>query len=101
MTSEIYTKLRSSSPILHVDKISIPVLLLIGKADRRVIPTHGAELYHALKARNGLNGNGKSSVEMLCFDGEGHPLDGVEAAKISFEATVDWFVQATGPWVIS
>jgi acylaminoacyl-peptidase len=67
MTSEIYNKLRSTSPILHVDKLSIPVLLLIGKADRRVILTHGAELYHALKARN------------------------------SFEAMVDWFVQATGP----
>jgi len=88
MTTEIFNKLRSSSPILHVDHVSIPVLLLIGKVDRRVVPSQGIEYYHALKAR-------KRRVEMLRFDGESHPLDGVEAARISFEATVDWFAQAT------
>jgi acylaminoacyl-peptidase len=88
MTTEIFDKLRSSSPIRHVDQISIPVLLLIGKVDRRVIPSQGIELYHALKARNKM-------VEMLRFEGESHPLDGVEAAKISFEAAMDWFAQAT------
>ena len=34
-------------------------------------------------------------VEMLIFEGEGHPLDGVEAAKVSFEVTKKWFVDAT------
>ena len=88
MTTEIFDKLTSSSPISYVDQVSIPVLLLIGKADRRVVPSQGVEFYHALKAR-------KRRVEMLCFDGESHPLDGVETAKISFEATIDWFAQAT------
>lgn len=90
MTTEIFDKLTSSSPISHVDQVSIPILLLIGKVDRRVIPSQGIEFYHALKAR-------KRRVDMLCFDGESHPLDGVEAAKISFEATIDWFAQATAP----
>ena len=72
------------------------MLLLIGKADRRVIPTHAVEFYHALKASNVLNGDGKGSVEMLCFDKEGHALDGVETARISFEAIIDWFTKATG-----
>jgi acylaminoacyl-peptidase len=88
MTTAIFDKLISSSPIHCVDQVSIPVLLLIGKVDRRVIPSQGIEFYHALKAR-------KKKVEMLCFDGESHPLDGVETAKISFEATIDWFAQAT------
>jgi len=87
LTPEVFEKLNSSSPIPHVDNVSIPVLLLIGKADRRVCPTNGIGFYHALKART-------TKVEMLCFDTEGHALDGVEAARISFEAALDWFVQA-------
>lgn len=91
MTTEIFDKLRASSPIVHVGQISIPVLLLIGKADSRVVPTQGIQLYHALRARGG--NEKKKKVEMLCFEGESHPLDGVEAAKISFEATIDWFAR--------
>ena len=88
MTTEIFDKLRSSSPIRHVDQVSIRILLLIGKVDRRVIPSQGIEYYHALKAR-------KKIVQMLRFEGESHPLDGVEAAKVSFEAAIDWFAKAT------
>jgi hypothetical protein len=31
---------------------------------------------------------------MLVFEGEGHPLDGVEAAKVCFEVTKKWLVGA-------
>ena len=57
-------------------------------------PSHGIELYHALKARCAAKGKDVAKyVEMLTFNGEGHPLDGVETAKISFEAMRDWFAQ--------
>lgn len=96
------------SPISHVDSVKIPVLLLMGSADRRVAPSQGVDFYHALKARyasvrvrdggGDVVGNNRRRrrrrrrVEMLVFEGESHPLDGVEAAKASFEATKEWFV---------
>lgn len=96
ITSEIYTNLLAVSPMSHVDSIKIPVLLLIGAADRRVAPSQGVDFYHALKARYAaIGGDGvdniRRRVEMLVFEGEGHPLDGVEAAKAGFEATTEWF----------
>jgi acylaminoacyl-peptidase len=84
MTGETFTKLEAMSPIFHVDKVKAPVLLLIGLNDRRVAPTHGIEYYHALKARG-------QEVEMLTFEGESHPLDGVECARVGWEAGRDWF----------
>lgn len=94
ITASAFEKLRAKSPILYIDEICVPVLLLIGKADRRVAPSHGIELYHALKARCAAKGKDVAKyVEMLTFNGEGHPLDGVETAKISFEAMRDWFAQ--------
>jgi acylaminoacyl-peptidase len=60
-----------------------PVLLGIGASDQRVSPTQGIGFYHLLK-------DAGETVEMLIFDGEGHPLDGVEAAKLMWEAGRDW-----------
>jgi acylaminoacyl-peptidase len=84
MTPATFQKLFEASPIAHVDSIRAPVLLLIGEDDLRVVPAQGLRLYHALKGR-------ERRVEMLWFKGETHPLDGVEAARISWEAGRDWF----------
>jgi acylaminoacyl-peptidase len=104
VSSEIYTNLLSVSPISHVDSIKVPVLLLIGSADRRVVATsQGVNFYHSLKARYAAAsvgardrhvGGTNRKVEMLVFEGEGHPLDGVEAAKVCFEVTKKWLVGA-------
>ncbi|KAF8900475.1 Alpha/Beta hydrolase protein [Gymnopilus junonius] len=94
---ETYKILYEASPISFVDNVCIPVLLLIGAADRRVAPTQGIDYYHALKARFALRNKGQADelkVDMLVFEGESHPLDGVEAAKVSFEATKKWFGDA-------
>ena len=97
VTGEISSKLQLASPIVHLDAIQAPVLLLVGAADRRVAPTHGVEFYHALKGRyaaEGVDVGGvKKKVEMLIFEGESHPLDGVEAAQATFEATKEWFLR--------
>ena len=75
-------------------------MLLIGSADGRIAPSQGVDFYHALKTRYasvGSHGGHVSSnrkVEMLTFEGESHPLDGVEAAKVSFEVTKKWLVGA-------
>ena len=62
-------------------------------------PSQGIDFYHALKARYAKSAaevpggrvDGNKKVEMLIFEGESHPLDGVEAAKVSFEVTKQWF----------
>jgi dipeptidyl aminopeptidase/acylaminoacyl peptidase len=87
MTPELYAQLYPSSPIAHVRKVEAPVLLLLGTEDRRVVNVQGKTLFHALR------GLGKK-VELLTFEGEGHPLDGIEAARVGWEATVDWFDKA-------
>ncbi|KAH6912211.1 acylaminoacyl-peptidase [Coprinopsis sp. MPI-PUGE-AT-0042] len=84
MIGETYAKLETMSPMYYVDKVKVPVLLLIGLSDRRVAPTHGIEYYHALKARG-------QEVEMLTFEGESHPLEGVECSRVHWEAGRDWF----------
>ena len=85
ITPELYAKLYAASPIAHVDKVRTPVLLLIGEDDLRVPPSQGKGFYHALKGR------GNVPVEMLVFPKESHPLEGVEASRVSVEAMVDWF----------
>ncbi|KAI0068405.1 alpha/beta-hydrolase [Artomyces pyxidatus] len=86
MTPDLYAKLYPTSPVAHVEKVKAPVLLLLGLDDQRVVNVQGKTFYHALK------GQGKE-VDMLVFKGEGHPLDGVEAARVGWEATVDWFAK--------
>ncbi|KAH7882100.1 Alpha/Beta hydrolase protein [Phlebopus sp. FC_14] len=84
VTPEIYAKLYGASPISYIDKVKTPVLLLIGEDDLRVPPTQGKGYYHALKGRHRV-------AEMLVFPKETHPIDGVEAARVAFEAGRDWF----------
>ncbi|KAJ8590553.1 alpha/beta-hydrolase [Rhizopogon salebrosus TDB-379] len=84
MTPAAYRKLFEASPIAHVDRVRAPVLLLLGEDDLRVVPTQGMRFYHALKGR-------EKSVDMLTFPKETHPLEGVEAARVSWEAGRDWF----------
>ncbi|OAX35979.1 alpha/beta-hydrolase [Rhizopogon vinicolor AM-OR11-026] len=84
LTPASFQTLFAASPIAHVDRVRAPVLLLLGEDDLRVVPTQGMRLYHALKGREG-------TVEMLVFPKESHPLEGVEAARVSWEAGRDWF----------
>ena len=88
MTPELYAQLYQTSPIAHVRNVLAPVLLLLGLEDRRVVNVQGRTFFHALR------GLGKK-VELLTFEGEGHAIDGIEAARVGWEATVDWFDKAT------
>ncbi|KAF8268744.1 alpha/beta-hydrolase [Lactarius quietus] len=84
MPPALYAKLYPSSPIAHVRSVRAPVLLLFGTEDRRVVNVQGKAFFHALRALG-------REVELLAFEGEGHALDGVEATRVGWEATVDWF----------
>ncbi|ESK91736.1 acylamino-acid-releasing enzyme, partial [Moniliophthora roreri MCA 2997] len=96
MTPELYDVLFKASPIAYVEKVKAAVLLCIGGSDKRVAPTQGIDYYHALKAarakgKNGLKSDNDDGVEMLWFQEDGHPLDSVEATRISFIRTAEWF----------
>ncbi len=52
-----------------------------------MVNVQGRTFFHALR------GLGKK-VDLLTFEGEGHSLDGVETARVGWEATVDWFEKA-------
>jgi dipeptidyl aminopeptidase/acylaminoacyl peptidase len=84
VTPSTFAVLQEASPIAHVDKMKTPVLLLVGEGDRRVPPPQALALYHALKGRG-------VEVDMLTFPGNGHALDGVEAQRVSWETTIEWF----------
>jgi dipeptidyl aminopeptidase/acylaminoacyl peptidase len=87
MTPELYAQLYPASPIAYVRNVQARVLLLLGLEDRRVVNVQGRTFFHALRRLG-------KKVELLTFEGEGHPLDGIEAARVGWEATVDWFDKA-------
>ncbi|KAF8188652.1 Alpha/Beta hydrolase protein [Pholiota molesta] len=93
---DAFAKLQAASPTRYLDDMKVPVLLMIGAADRRVAPAQGILFYHALKARYSQAAKAAqgAKVDMLVFEGESHPLDGVEASRVLFEATRDWFKAA-------
>ena len=84
VTPDTFAALYAASPIAHVDRVKAPVLLLLGEDDLRVPPSQGRGYYHVLKGKGRV-------VDMLVFPKETHPIDGVEAARVSFEAGRDWF----------
>uniref|UniRef100_A0A8B9S8D9 Acylamino-acid-releasing enzyme n=1 Tax=Apteryx owenii TaxID=8824 RepID=A0A8B9S8D9_APTOW len=46
-----WTEMLRKSPMCYVDRVRVPVLLMLGEDDRRVPPRQGLEYYRALKAR--------------------------------------------------
>ena len=91
MVPAVYEKLYNASPLRLADKVTADVLLLVGKDDLRVAPTQGYGYYHTLRALR--KGN---RVDMLVFDGESHPLNGVECERVCWEAAKAWFVESVG-----
>ena len=79
-----YDYLYSRSPIASAHRVVAPVMLLLGEQDQRVPPSQGRNFYHFLKGKGNV-------VDMLCFPGNGHGLDKVEAMRVSFEVVRDWF----------
>lgn len=86
VSTAAYDKMQSMSPIHYVDDVKTPLLLLIGLVDKRVCPTNGINYYHALKGRS-------KTVEMLAFPKDSHPLESVEAGRVSYESGRDWLIQ--------
>jgi pimeloyl-ACP methyl ester carboxylesterase len=83
---ETYKSLYLASPVAHIDNITAKVLLLVGLQDQRVAPTQGINYYHDLKAKG-------KDVDMLVFPDADHSLDGVEVARVSWQASLELFTR--------
>ncbi|KAL0564123.1 hypothetical protein V5O48_017929 [Marasmius crinis-equi] len=91
LTPAVYQSLFNASPIAHVKKIKAAVLLVVGGSDKRVPPTQSIDFYHALKAARRKAGADEDGVDMMWFPDEGHGLGGVEASKMMWVRSVEWF----------
>ncbi|KAF9255265.1 alpha/beta-hydrolase [Marasmius fiardii PR-910] len=91
MRPELYESLFKLSPIAHVEQVKAAVLLCVGGSDKRVAPTQGIDYYHALKAARAKANLPDNDVEMLWFPEDGHPLEGIEASRMTWVRTLEWF----------
>ena len=77
---------RERSPILHVDRLSVPLLLLQGAEDAVVPPNQAETMADAVRAK-GL------PVAMIIFDGEGHGFRQASSIQAALEAQLSFLGQ--------
>ena len=80
---------RERSPLLHLDRMDCPVLLLHGLEDAVVPPAQAERIYQALKAR-GL------PVAYVGFPGEQHGFRRAESIRRSLEIEFSFYAQVLG-----
>lgn len=83
-TSEMYDEMLKRSPVVNVDRIKTPVMLMVGGKDRRVPTSQGLELKKALEARN-------APLRVLWYPDCSHPLDEVKSEADGFINIIKWF----------
>ncbi|MCU4674122.1 S9 family peptidase [Catenovulum sp. 2E275] len=71
--------LANYSPINQAEKINIPVLLIHGTQDKRVLPEQSQEMYKVMKAR-------KKDVQYIELEGANHHLSNSEDRLTTFKA---------------
>lgn len=83
-TSETYAEMLKRSPLVSVDRIKTPLLLMIGGKDIRVPTSQGLELKKALEARN-------APLRVLWYPDCSHPLSEVKSEADAFINIIKWF----------
>jgi len=83
-TSHVYGEMLKRSPLINVDQIKIPLMLMIGGKDRRVPTSQGLELRRALEARN-------APLRVLWYPDSDHPISEVKSEADSFINIIKWF----------
>ena len=82
-----YELMFSKSPASVAHQISSPVLLMLGAEDRRVPKSEGLRWAQYLRA------SGKE-VDVFMFPNTGHPLDSMDAERVSFDAIYAFLINA-------
>ncbi|KAF9392949.1 hypothetical protein CPC16_002870 [Podila verticillata] len=95
---EVFKKLRISSPMEHVEKVTAPTLMLLGAGDRRVPPQQGITWWQARQnqiKKAGKQGTREGVNRIQMFEGTGHALDSVEAESNSLYSLASFLVEFT------
>ncbi|MET1231913.1 MAG: prolyl oligopeptidase family serine peptidase, partial [Candidatus Limnocylindrales bacterium] len=80
---------RERSPILHVERISVPMLILQGLDDKVVPPSQAEQIVAGLTAKG-------IPHAYLAYDGEGHGFRKLENIRRSYEAELSFYGQVFG-----
>jgi dipeptidyl aminopeptidase/acylaminoacyl peptidase len=88
---EDYALYLSRSPIMHVEKVTTPTLILHGQLDPRVPLGQGQEFYNALKLRN-------VPTKMVVYPRSGHFPGEPKLIRDMWEREIDWFKQYFPPY---
>jgi len=83
-TSEMYGEMLKRSPLVNVDKIKTPLMLMLGGKDIRVPTSQGLEMKKALEARN-------APLRVLWYPECSHPISDVKSEADSFINIIKWF----------
>ncbi|KAK9710609.1 hypothetical protein K7432_008332 [Basidiobolus ranarum] len=86
VTPELYKQMFDSSPILNIDKVKTPTLLLLGEGDRRVPPEQGLNWWYHLRGKKDYE------IDLKMFPDTGHSLDSMDAEKFGFIELSTFFV---------
>jgi acylaminoacyl-peptidase len=76
--------MHAASPIVFVDKVKTPTLMLLGAKDRRVPYSQGLEYYHILRS-NGVK------AKILVFPEDTHAIDKPLSECEQWLAVSSWF----------
>ena len=88
---EDYALYLERSPIMHVEKVTTPTLVLHGQYDVRVPLGQGQEFYNALKLRN-------VPTKMVVYPRSGHFPGEPLLIRDTWEREIDWFKQYFPPY---
>ena len=80
---------RERSPILHAERISVPMLILQGLDDKVVPPSQAEQIVAGLKAKG-------IPHAYLAYEGEGHGFRKLENIRRSYEAELSFYGQVFG-----
>ncbi|CAG8530624.1 2981_t:CDS:10 [Acaulospora morrowiae] len=89
-TPSIYAKMYQNSPTANIDKIKTPILLMLGRNDKRVPNVDGLQWWHYLK------GQGKVDIRCKMYYETGHSLDTVEAEISGIDAISKFLKEKVG-----
>ncbi|KAL0575149.1 hypothetical protein V5O48_006826 [Marasmius crinis-equi] len=80
---------KARSPIFHVDKVEMPLLILQGKEDTVIPAEQMIEVEQTLKAKG-------CKVELILFDGEGHGWRKASTVQTELERSLAFFNEVLG-----
>jgi dipeptidyl aminopeptidase/acylaminoacyl peptidase len=80
---------RERSPLLHANRLNVPVIFFQGLDDKVVVPAQSEAMVQAMKERG-------IPVAYLAFEGEGHGFRRLETLRRSLEAELYFYGRVFG-----